>query len=1170
MFFTFKLLIKLKKDVIIYEYNCIYAGVVRVGARLRERKEGILSEKNSNERAKKSKKQESALITKESISAVCALFSFLILLVLCTDSIIFGEIGRLMQDFFLGVFGYFAYPLLVAGIYLSIAVFLDKRFIKKRLAFCMASATFVTFLLILQVAFTYAWPIEGYAKACFLAGEKFTTATVFGWVGGCLLSALMSVIGKIGALIALSALCLLFVYATVISTGNRVTKRKVSVDKKQNKANVKVQPVNENTQLPTTAPVEPQTNYPPMQRESFSGSSYSYAPRPSVIINENDYYKNNAPQATTSGFSPFSGYKNPPQAEAVTASSQLPTDAEGRREFLLGSTPAEIYQKNLIFDSTASVNKRPPADPNQQSYLSKTVPPPVEQTGFSSYTKSYEESLNESKPVGECYNETSFTSRYHQETERSSYLNPEPSRVSAIPNEETPSRESENLYNERGYFSGREDSDYEERTTVLESDRTALSPQPEEEKPKETGYRRHDYMDYFSILNPNIFGRNENASDRNIEFGGRGTEREFPTLNTRETWAENLSSDRTQRESLTETSFNDRSQVETPTSDLFADRENSPYKLNTEESLFRDRAEGAKRDELERPQAEEERMDALNIFDDEQIEESVQTKEMEEPERRIGFGGNLAERNLQSVAFRREIPTTTERVVEEKVQETPVKKPRIYRPYVPAPLHYFDCSDVVPDADPVEIEEAKAEILNVYSRNGFTGIEVQSVVFGPTLTRYNLSFDISVVSSNKLITREIEASMSLALRVKNGVNMYLNYEERQICIEAPNKKRQTVQLGSMLTGSKYTDAKPGSLVFAIGKDIGNQKLYGDISEMVHMLVAGSTGSGKSVFLNTLIISLINRYSPEELRLILVDPKRTEFIVYNDLPHLMINEIINEPKKALQSLNWAIGEMNRRYELFAQMCKRGKLVRNLAEYNAAVTSQEEKLPKIVIIVDELADLMLSSFKKEVEERIQNITQKSRAAGIHMILATQRPSVNVVTGVIKANLATRFAFMVASDTDSRVILDESGAQKLLGYGDMLYGKVGNSPTRAQCAFISSEDCQRVVDFIRDNNEAYFDESATAYINNEGAHSNANSDDEEGDGGVEEVYIEALKIVILSNTASISMLQRKCSVGYPKAGKIIEWMEDMGYISPYDGARARKVLITKEEFEELYGEF
>ena len=232
-------MIKLKKDVIIYEYNCIYAGVVRVGARLRERKEGILSEKNSNERAKKSKKQESALITKESISAVCALFSFLILLVLCTDSIIFGEIGRLMQDFFLGVFGYFAYPLLVAGIYLSIAVFLDKRFIKKRLAFCMASATFVTFLLILQVAFTYAWPIEGYAKACFVAGEKFTTATVFGWVGGCLLSALMSVIGKIGALIALSALCLLFVYATVISTGNRVTKRKVSVDKKQNKAKQK-------------------------------------------------------------------------------------------------------------------------------------------------------------------------------------------------------------------------------------------------------------------------------------------------------------------------------------------------------------------------------------------------------------------------------------------------------------------------------------------------------------------------------------------------------------------------------------------------------------------------------------------------------------------------------------------------------------------------------------------------------------------------------------------------------------------------------------------------------------------------------------------------------------------------------------------------------------------
>jgi S-DNA-T family DNA segregation ATPase FtsK/SpoIIIE len=280
---------------------------------------------------------------------------------------------------------------------------------------------------------------------------------------------------------------------------------------------------------------------------------------------------------------------------------------------------------------------------------------------------------------------------------------------------------------------------------------------------------------------------------------------------------------------------------------------------------------------------------------------------------------------------------------------------------------------------------------------------------------------------------------------------------------------------------------------------------------------------------------------------------------------MINEIITDVNKAVQSLNWAIGEMNRRYTLFEQMSRSGTYVVNLDQYNTHV-EKSEKLPKIVIIIDELADLMLAA-KKEVEDRIQNLTQKARAAGIHLIVATQRPSIDVITGVIKSNLATRIAFAVATDVDSRVILDQSGAQKLLGKGDFLYTMQGiNTPVRVQSAFISPEDSQRVVNFIKANNEAYYDEAATAYINNtRGADS--------GDGGmmgeeVEGVYIEALRFVILSGSASISMIQRKCSVGYNKAGKIVEWMEDMGYISAFDGAKARKVLISKEEFESKYG--
>jgi S-DNA-T family DNA segregation ATPase FtsK/SpoIIIE len=337
--------------------------------------------------------------------------------------------------------------------------------------------------------------------------------------------------------------------------------------------------------------------------------------------------------------------------------------------------------------------------------------------------------------------------------------------------------------------------------------------------------------------------------------------------------------------------------------------------------------------------------------------------------------------------------------------------------------------------------------------------------------------------------------------------------------------------------------------------------------MIHMLVAGSSGSGKSVFLGSLIISLIVKYSPSELRLILIDPKKTEFVLYNNLPHLMINEIITDAHKAVQSLNWAIGEMNRRYTLFEQMSRSGTYVVNIDEYNSHLEKAEDKLPKIVIIIDELADLMLAA-KKEVEDRIQNLTQKARAAGIHLIVATQRPSADVITGVIKGNLPTRIAFGVSAEVDSRVILDQSGAQKLLGKGDFLYTTPGlPAPVRVQSAFISAEDSQKVVNFIKNNNEAYYDEEATAYINN----TRTSGDDSLSDGGKEDIdpiYIEALRHVILTSSASISMIQRKCSAGYNRAGRIIEWMEEKGYISPFDGAKARKVLITKEEFESQYG--
>ncbi|MBQ7323912.1 MAG: DNA translocase FtsK [Clostridia bacterium] len=516
----------------------------------------------------------------------------------------------------------------------------------------------------------------------------------------------------------------------------------------------------------------------------------------------------------------------------------------------------------------------------------------------------------------------------------------------------------------------------------------------------------------------------------------------------------------------------------------------------------------------------------------------------------------------------RETPITREpeRVVEPVKHEEPKKveppKPRVIKPYKRVPLDDFDCRDNEPAQNEEEVEETKETIIATLEDFKVTGATIASVTFGPTVTRYNVALPRSV-SPRKIMA--LDQSIAINLH-SSGVNIYPNYEDGVVSIEVPNKERQFVKIGCMLSGNTFVNAPSSSLMFTMGKNVANTKIYGDISKMIHMLVAGSSGSGKSVFLGSLIISLIYKYSPEELRLILIDPKKTEFVLYNDLPHLMINEIITDVNKTIQTLNWAIGEMNHRYDLFEQMSRAGQYVVNLDEYNSKL-EKNQRLPKIVIIIDELADLMLAA-KKEMEDRIQNLTQKARAAGIHLIVATQRPSTDVITGVIKSNLATRIAFYVASDVDSRVILDQSGAQKLLGKGDMLYTMPGiNTPVRVQSAFISPEDSQKVVNFIKANNEAYYDEEATAFINN------TRTGDDDGLGAtskadVDPMCIEALRHVILSGSASISMIQRKCSAGYNRAGRIIEWMEEMGYISAFDGAKARKVLITKEDFESIYG--
>ena len=432
------------------------------------------------------------------------------------------------------------------------------------------------------------------------------------------------------------------------------------------------------------------------------------------------------------------------------------------------------------------------------------------------------------------------------------------------------------------------------------------------------------------------------------------------------------------------------------------------------------------------------------------------------------------------------------------------------------------------------------------------GVEakVVQVTKGPSVTRFELHPSPGVKVS-KIVNLQDDIALGLAA---NGVRMEAPIPGKAaIGIEVPNKKQSPVFLREVLDSQEFTNTSK-KLAFALGKDITGKCIVGDLSKMPHMLIAGATGSGKSVCINSLIISLLYKYSPDDVKLLMVDPKVVELSVYNGIPHLLI-PVVTEPKKAAGALNWAVNEMNKRYNLFSQM-----KVKNIESYNKLYEKGEiqEKLPYIVIIVDELADLMMAC-PNDVEDYICRLAQMARAAGMHLIIATQRPSVDVITGVIKANIPSRVSFAVSSGTDSRTILDQVGAEKLLGRGDMLYYPIGeNKPIRVQGAFISEEEVENVVDFIKGSEEEVdYSEDIINHINSESNNeSNVNNDD------TDELLDEAMKLVIDYQQASTSFIQRKLRVGFNRASRIMDELEEHGIISEKDGSKPRQVLVSKEE--------
>ena len=446
--------------------------------------------------------------------------------------------------------------------------------------------------------------------------------------------------------------------------------------------------------------------------------------------------------------------------------------------------------------------------------------------------------------------------------------------------------------------------------------------------------------------------------------------------------------------------------------------------------------------------------------------------------------------------------------------------------------------------------------------------KITSVSVGPTITRYELQPEAGT-SVKSIANRVDDIALSLA---SMGVRIEAPIPGKAaVGIEVPNKTAATVFLRELIASKQFTceENKKRRLMAALGVDVAGVPVFCDISKMPHMLVAGATGMGKSVCINSLLVSLLYRTSPDDLRLILVDPKRVELGTYNGIPHLLV-PVVTEPQKAAGALSWAVNEMERRFGLIEEVG-----ARNIGDYNGTVNGVPgyEKMPYIVIIIDELADLMLVA-RDTVENSINRLAAKARAAGIHLVIGTQRPSVDVITGLIKANIPSRIAFTVASQVDSRTIIDVGGAERLNGRGDMLYAPVGMmKPMRVQGSFVSTEEVERVTAFVRSNaGENEYSEEIMADIEREAQRCSASSksagDDMDGDDGgeLDPKFRQAVELAVNNNKVATSLLQRNLSIGYGRAAKIIDQMERLGYVGPPDGTKPREVLITVQQFREL----
>ncbi|MCD8321636.1 MAG: DNA translocase FtsK, partial [Oscillospiraceae bacterium] len=480
--------------------------------------------------------------------------------------------------------------------------------------------------------------------------------------------------------------------------------------------------------------------------------------------------------------------------------------------------------------------------------------------------------------------------------------------------------------------------------------------------------------------------------------------------------------------------------------------------------------------------------------------------------------------------------------------------------YLFPPLELLNKSGPASAEEDESLDEMEAQLENAIRSFG-VGASIVGAVHGPTITRYELKLEQGV-KLNKITN--LAGDIALSLGVSSVRIAPIPDKISTVGVEVPNRNVKTVWLGDVIDSDAFRKAKSKTSV-AIGKDISGNVIVGNIAKMPHVLIAGTTGSGKSVCINSLILSLLYKSTPDEVRMIMIDPKMVELGIYNGMPHLYV-PVVTDPKKAAGALQWSVVEMLKRYRLFSEAG-----VRDLEGYNAIQKNQgEATMPQVVIIIDELADLMMVA-SKEVEESICRVAQMGRAAGMHLVVATQRPSADVITGLMKANIPSRIAFAVSSSLESRIILDQQGAEKLVGSGDMLYSPIGvGKPTRVQGAFVTDEEREEIINFVKREAEAEYSDEILAEIEKAADKDGKDAKDESSGGNgkndYDELLPQAVEVIFETKTASVSLLQRRLRLGYARAARLIDQLEEVGVVGPYEGSKPRQIMITKQQWQEM----